>query len=529
MSERHVLAWDLGTSGAKAGIVSASGEVLASEFEPTALYLDNGGAEQRPGEWWEALCRATLRLLGRELVPRASIAAFGVTAQWSGTVAVDAAGEALGNAIIWMDSRGAEQVERLCGGFPEVQGYALHKLWRWMRLTGGAPGHAGKDPLAHILWLRENRPATYERAKKFLEPKDYLTYRLSGRLAASYDSIALHWVTDNRNPERITYDEGLLALAGIARDKLPELVPATETLGSLRPELAERFGLGANVAITASAPDVHSAAIGAGTTRDHRTHLYVGTSSWISCHVPQKKTDVLHNMAALPAGIPGRYLLLNEQESAGACLTHLRDKLFFPSDALSAAPAPQDFFPAFDRVASASPPGAKNLLFLPWLYGERTPVEDRNLRGAFFNYSLEHERSDIARATLEGIAYNSRWLFGHVERFVGERVEALRFIGGGADSTLWCQILADILDRPLLKVKAPRLSNLRGAAFIAFVGIGELDFDEIENRVAVETEFEPRREHRGRYEQLFGTYLELYRKNRSIFQRLNRKDSPSPR
>src|SRR4051794_33969605 len=128
MSERHVLAWDLGTSGAKAGIVSASGEVLASEFEPTALYLDNGGAEQRPGEWWEALCSATLRLLGRDLVPRASIAAFGVTAQWSGTVAVDAAGDALGNAIIWMDSRGAEQVERLCGGFPEVQGYALHKL-----------------------------------------------------------------------------------------------------------------------------------------------------------------------------------------------------------------------------------------------------------------------------------------------------------------------------------------------------------------------------------------------------------------
>ncbi len=522
MSARHVLAWDLGTSGAKVGLVAADGAVLASEFQPVALRLEGGGAEQRPADWWDALASATLRLLARDLVPRASIAALGVTAQWSGTVAIDARGEPLHDAIIWMDSRGAEQIQRLCGGFPEVSGYALHKLWRWMRLTGGAPGHAGKDPLAHILWLREKQPSVYERTSKFLEPKDYLTYRLTGRLAASYDSIALHWVTDNRDAGRVVYDDGLLALAGLERGKLPELVPSTEPLGQLLPEHAQRFGLEKDVLVTASAPDVHSAAIGAGTTRDHAVHLYIGTSSWISCHVPKKKTDVLHNMAALPAAIPGRYLLLNEQETAGACLTHLRDKLFFADDALSVGPAPPRFFEAFDQVAQSSPPGARDLLFLPWLYGERTPVEDRALRGAFFNYSLEHERADVARATLEGIAHNVRWLFGHVESFVGARVDTLRFIGGGADSELWCQILADVLDRAVLKVKSPRLSNLRGAAFISFVALGELGFADVEQRVAIEQSFEPRREYRALYERLFGEYRELYRKNRAIFQRLNR-------
>ena len=160
-------------------------------------------------------------------------------------------------------------------------------------------------------------------------------------------------------------------------------------------------------------------------------------------------------------------------------------------------------------------------MFLPWLYGERTPVEDRALRGAFFNYSLEHQRSDVARAVLEGVALNVRWLFEHVQNFAGERMPELRFIGGGADSAIWSQILSDVLGCSLKKVKSPRLSNLRGAAFIAFVGLGEFDFDAVEARVPVERTFEPQHEHRQLYQQLFGEFRELHRKNRDIFRRLN--------
>jgi xylulokinase len=528
MSTRYVLAWDLGTSGAKAGIVSPKGDVLGSEFEPTELLLDGGGAEQRPEDWWRALSTATQRLLARELVPRSSIAALGVTAQWSGTVAIDADGKPVMNAIIWMDARGARHVRKMSGGFPEASGYSLAKLWRWVRLTGGAPVHSGKDPIAHILWLREARPDLYARTHKFLEPKDYLTFLLTGRIAATFDSIALHWLTDNRNPNTIRYDDALLRIAGLERSQLPELVAAPSLLGPLLKVHAERFGLSREVVVTASAPDVHSAAIGAGTTRNFATHLYIGTSAWLACHMPRKKTDIQHNMAALPAAIPGRYLLLNEQESAGACLTHVRDKLFFADDELSLGQAPSDFFQAFDRVAARAPAGARRLLFLPWLYGERTPVEDHALRGAFFNYSLEHERSDVARAVLEGVAFNLRWLFGHVQRFAGQPIEELRFIGGGADSALWSQILADVLGCRLLKVQAPRLANLRGAAFIAFVGLHELDFDEVEQRVRVERTFEPEPKHRGLYQSLFGEFLELHAKNRAIFHRLNSESKASP-
>jgi xylulokinase len=396
-----------------------------------------------------------------------------------------------------------------------------------VRLTGGAPARSGKDSLSHVVYLKGERPKIYEQTHRFLEPKDYLTYRLTGRLTASFDSIALHWVTDNRDSRAVKYDASLLELAGLERSKLPDLVPSTELLGPLLPELRERFGLSPSVRVASGAPDLHSAAIGAGTTKDLAAHLYVGTSSWIACHVAEKKTDVQHNMAALPAAIPGRYLLMNEQESAGACLTHVRDKLFFPNDDLGAAPPPADYFKRFDRVAAQARPGSSGLVFLPWLYGERTPVEDPALRGGFLNYSLSHERSDVLRSVLEGVAYNSRWLFGCVEEFAGRRIEELRFIGGGAESTLWTQIFADVLDRPLLRVKDPMMSNLRGAALIAFVGQKELSFDDVERRVAVTERVAPRRENRAIYDRMFSEFMAFHASAHPIFERLNAKAKPT--
>jgi xylulokinase len=518
---RHVLAWDLGTSGAKVGIVNLDGEVLGTEMEPTELILlPDGGAEQRADDWWRALSLATERLLARELVPRASIAAIGVTAQWAGTVAIDAAGTVLHNALIWMDSRGAVHSRRLVSGLFSIEGYSPWKLARWVRLTGGAPGRSGKDPFAHILWIKHEHPELYARTHKLLEPKDYLTFRLSGRVAASFESIALHWVTDNRDPDRVRYDPGLLELAGLEREKLPDLCRAVDVLGPLLPEHRERFGLGADTVVACGAPDVHAAAIGSGATRDFDAHLYVGTSLWIACHVPEKKTSLTHNMAALPAALPGRYLLLNDQETAGACLVHLRDKLFFPKDELGEA-APPDVFAAFDRIAASSPPGSRGLIFLPWLYGERTPVEDHKLRGGWVNYSLMHERRDVLRAVLEGVAMNARWLLSHVSAFLGRSLPELRFIGGGARSELWTQIFADVLGRPIQVVRQPLEANLRGAALIAFAALGELAFDAVPARVPVVRQALPRAENAAVYDRAFGEFLALHRATRPIFHRLN--------
>jgi hypothetical protein len=205
-----------------------------------------------------------------------------------------------------MDSRGAPYVRRITGGVVKVQGYGVVKLARWLRVTAGLPARSGKDPIAHILWLKHEEPETYRRAHMFLEPKDWLNARLTGRLATSFDSIALRWVTDNRHPDRIRYDPALLRLAGIEDSPLPELLAATDILGPLSAEPAAALGVPAGIPVVVGTPDLESAAIGSGATRDYQAHLYIGTSSWLTCHVPFKKTSLLHNMASPPSPVPGK-------------------------------------------------------------------------------------------------------------------------------------------------------------------------------------------------------------------------------
>lgn len=514
-----ILAIDLGTSALKVALVSTAGKVLGLETEAIRLeLLPGGGAEQDPQEWWGAVKVTAARLLARDLVPRGQIVAVGCTSQWSGTVPVDREGRPLMKAVIWMDSRGAPDVRRITGGPVRVAGYGADKLWRWVRKTGGIPGLTGKDSIAHILFIQRRYPEIYRSTHKFLEPKDFLNFRLTGRYAASYDSIALHWVTDNRDLSRVRYDPELLAIAGIDRGKLPDLVPATALLGRIKADVAAQLGLSGDVQVVAGTPDVQSAAIGSGATRDLEAHLYVGTSSWLTCHVPFKKTDLLRNMASLPSAIPGRYLVADEQETAGA---FLRDNVLFHRDGMPTGEMPPNVFGLFDELAAGVPPGSDGVIFTPWLYGERTPVEDHTLRGGFHNLSLQATRPHLIRAVLEGVAYNARWLLGAVEIFVRRRLDPIRMIGGGAQSDLWCQIFADVLDRAIEQVRDPLEANVRGAAIVASVGMGYLTFDEAPDLVEVARSFQPSVENRGRYDQLFKAFIELYRRNKKIYARLN--------
>lgn len=521
--DRYVLAIDLGTSGPKVALISTRGEVVHHEFEPTPLsLLPGGGAEQNPDDWWTAITTAVQRLLAQELVPRDAIAAVSCTGQWSGTVAVDPAGRPLMNAIIWMDSRGAPYVRRVTGGWPEIERYDVGKLVTWIRLTGGSPTHSGKDSLAHILYLQHERPDIYRAAGKFLEPKDYINLRLTGRSAAGYDSITLYWLTDNRDIRHVDYAPKLLALTGIARDKLPDLVQAVDMLGPLRPEVAREWGLPEGVQVVTGAPDVHSAAIGSGAVQDCAAHLYIGTSSWLVCHVPFKKTDPAHNMASLPSAIPGRYLVINAQETAGACLALLRDHVIYPDDEFATGRPPQAGYALFDQVAARVPAGADKLIFTPWLYGERAPVEDAAVRGGFFNLTLRTTRAHMVRAVFEGVAYNSRWLLDYVEKFTGRRLDAVTMVGGGAASGVWCQIVADVFNRPVRQARDPILANARGAAFLAAAALGDLTFEEIPERVEIARVYTPDPANRGIYDELFGEFVNLYQSTRAIYARLNR-------
>ena len=520
-----MLAIDLGTSGPKVALVTLDAEVLTWETRPTRLSLSSqGGAEQDPEDWWQAICGASRAVLDRS-GGADRVVAVAVTCHWAGTVAVDGAGTPLRPAIIWMDSRGARTMPELCGGLIRVEGYGITKLAHWLRKTGGAPSLAGKEPIAHLMLLRRTEPQLYAKAAMFLEPKDWLNHRLTGVFAATYDSIALHWVTDNRDIHNIRYDPALLDLVGLPREKLPDLCGATERIGTLTREAAGDLGLSparaADIEVIGGTPDVQSAAVGSGAVLDGQAHVYIGTSSWITCHVPYKKTDLFHNMASLPSPLPGRYFVANAQETAGACLEFVRDQLLFPDDGLGTGPIPDDFWPRLERVAEAAPPGSGGLIFTPWLYGERCPVADEHVRGGFHNLSLRHGRAELIRSIHEGVAFNTRWLLKYLERFIKARCEPIRFIGGGATSRLWCQIMADVLDREIAQVVDTRACNARGAALLASVGLGHLKVEDIPARVGIAESFTPRPEHRELYERQFAAFLRIFATNRPIHRRLN--------
>ncbi len=510
--EEYVLAVDLGTGGPKVAVVTATGRIVAHATEPVALHLlEGGGAEQDPHEWWSAICTAAHRALADAAVPVEDLIGVGCTAQWSGTVAVGADGSPLMRAIIWMDSRGNQAIRKVAGGSVNVLGYDPRKILRWVQVTGGAPGLSGKDPVSHILFIRDEFPDVYAQTATFLEPVDYLNLRLTGRTCASFDSIAAHWVTDNRAIDRVAYDKRLLEVTGLDRATLPDLVPPGSIVGSLTAEAASDLGVPAGLPVAAGSGDVHSAVFGSGAVADYDAHLYIGTSSWISAHVPFKKTAPTSNVASIPAALAGRYIIADEHETAGACLTFLRDNLGFAPD-----------FEAMNAMVDEVEPGSGRVLFTPWLNGERSPVDDHTIRGGFHNLSLSTTRAQMVRAVYEGVAFNSRWLLEAVEKFADRRLDSLAFIGGGANSDQWAQIHADVLGREIRQVAEPVLANVRGAALITLVALGRITVDQIPGRVEIRRAFSPDPANASEYDTLFREFVALYKQTKGIFKRLNR-------
>jgi xylulokinase len=518
----YVLAVDLGTGGPKAALLSATGRIAAHAFQAVGIHLtDDGGAEQSADEWWAAVVTAARKAIADSGVAPDNIVGVGCTSQWLGTVAVDREGHAIEPAIIWMDSRGAQAIRNTVRGAVNVQGYSPSKLIPWVRKTGGIPSLSGKDPVGHIHFLREHRPDVYRAADVFLEPVDYLNLRLTGLARASHDSITAHWVTDNRDIHAIAYDDGLIALAGLERAKLPDLVATGSVLGGLTPHAAAELGLLPGTPVVTGTGDLHSAAVGSGAVADFDAHLYIGTSSWISCHVPFKKTDALTNVASIPSGLPGRYVVADEHETGGACLTWLRDNVLFPRDALGEAPAPDDFFAVLNDVAASVPAGAHGVLFTPWLNGERTPVDDHTIRGGFHNLSLSSTRADMVRAVLDGVALNSAWLLGPVEKFCKRRFASLAFIGGGANSDLWSQIHADATGRTVRQTKDPVLANVRGAGLLTLLALGHLRVQDIPATVEIKATYEPDPAAAKFYADLLEEFVNLYKETKGIHRRLN--------
>ena len=519
---KTILAVDLGTSGMKVALISTHGEVLGWESEEVKLYLTpDGGSEQNPEEWWAAFLKASDRLLQRNVVPSSSVCAVCCSTQGEGTVAVDRQGKALMNCVLWMDMRGASHLRKQFKGLINYNGMSVDNIQRWIRLTGGMPSETGKDPAGHMLLIRDKFPQVYEKTYKFLNVLDFLNLRLTGCFSATYDSILTSWVTDNRSPDDIHYHRTLLEKSGIDPDKFPEIVPCTAVLGSLKKEVAEQLGLSEDVKVVAGSIDNTASAVGSGAVSDYMSHLYIGTSSWIAAHVPFKKTDIFSSLASVPGAVPGRYLLTALQATAGGNLNFLKDNIIYHKDELLQEEQVPDVYKVLDKIVADVPAGSNGILYTPWIWGERAPVDDRYVRAGLYNISLHNNRADIIRAFFEGVALNTRWLVGPVEKFLGRKMQSINIVGGGGSSDVWCQIFADVLNMQVNQVSNPIQANAAGAAFIAAAGLGEISFEDVPALVQFKHSYQPDSRNRVLYDEKFEIFTGIYKQLKNTYQRLN--------
>ncbi len=508
------IAVDLGTGGPKVGLVTHHGDILWHGFAAVETrFTEDGGATQDADQWWTAIGALIRRALAADVVAPTRIGSVSITGQYASTVPVDGAGEPVDDAVLWRDTRGGPHARERFGG--RVAGYDVRTVATWIRRTGGAPSLSGADPIGQRLFLAAERSDTVVAARWMLEPIDQLTMRFTGVANASPASMATAWLIDTRRPGRYTYDDSLVRRAGIEAHQLPPLGPTNRFVGTVLPSVAATLGLPDGVRVTAALPDLHTAALGSGAVGLHRAHLALSTSSWISAPVRAKKTDVTRQIATVP-GLRHDDLLIIDNHEVGASALE-----WFRTSVASTA----DHHPAHDDItalAATAAPGSGDVLFTPWLAGERSPVDDPNARAGFHNLSLGTGRAELARAVLEGVAYNSRWLHEAVEKFAGTRLDPIRIVGGGAQSDLWCEIHADVLDRTIERPAEPVLANLRGAGLAAGIAAGELRVDDVADLVPVEATFTPNPAHRGTYDRLFAEFPGRYKAARAMFARLNR-------
>ncbi len=283
-------------------------------------------------------------------------------------------------------------------------------------------------------------------------------------------------------------------------------------MGMVQPSVAAELGIGDSVAVVTGSPDLHTAAIGSGAMRIGDAHMALSTTGWIGVPIGRKKTDVIRQVATVPGLDERSYLVANNHETAGMCLQWFR--LILGEGELD--------YGALTDLAAASAPGAGGVIFTPWLKGERSPVADRSARAGFHGMGLATTRADLIRAVMEGVAYNNVWLLAAVEKFVGNRIDHIRMIGGGAQSDLWCQIHADTMNRTIEQVADPLYCGLRGAALSAGVALGLVTAVDVRDLVEVRRTFRPDPANRVTYDRLYREFPGLYSMQKKFFRRLAR-------
>lgn len=527
----HIIAHDVGTTGNKSCIykISDTIELVDSFLTEYPLYTTpEGGAEQRAEDWWNAVCAATKTIMRRSRLKQAAIEGIAFCCQMQGSVLVDAGGRALRNPMIYLDGRSTAQISRsLYNGIIKIDKWNARKTLRSLLITGGLAGTA-KDPLWKYHWVRDNEPEIFEKTRWWLDVKDYLTLRATGECAMTYDSAHLTWVYDTR-PGKLGWSKRMCAMFDVDMRHLPPVLGSTDVIGGLTKEAASQMGLAPGIPVFGGGGDTSLIAIGSGCLEVNDTHIYIGTSGWVLANVDRRMVDVGNFIASILGAIPGGYNYVAEQETSGLCLQWVRDHLALDEigvflGARHAADKNREYeslYQFLNKKVEETEPGSGGVIFTPWLHGNRSPREDAHARGMFFNLGLSTGKRQMIRSVLEGVAFHKRWMLEAVEKRIPRR-ENLRFVGGGARSPVWCQILADVTGRRIETIDNCQNAGTIGAAVVCGVGLGAVkSFGEAKRLIPVKKAYEPRREFRADYDVQFRVFKELYRNNRKLFKILN--------
>jgi xylulokinase len=508
---RYILAHDVGTGGDKAVITDLEGRMVHASYEPYPVrYPRPGWAEQDPQALWQALARTTQRVLAEAEIGPERILGVGISGQMFNLLPVDERGRPLTPLLSWLDVRSVDQADRL------LESDLPKRLYAW---TGNIP--TAKDIIPKILWFKEARPELWDQTAKLLDCKEYLLYRLTGRLVTDYHGASVYFLFD---PYEKRWSEQACQALGIPIEWLPEPFPCTEVIGEVTQAAAQATGLATGTPVVACAGDVAVAQSGSGANAAGKAHLCVGTATWVGV-----STDVFRNNPEKPFwGLshidPDKWILAGEMETGGGALMWFREALCQWEDQQAQASG-RSTYELLSEMAESVAPGSDRLLFLPWLSGERAPVLDHHARGGFVGLSLGHEKRHMARAVMESVGYHLRWIMEEMEA-LGIRVPTLRAIGGGSRSPTWTQIISDITGRPLEVVEHAQQAGARGAALCVAVGLGIYpDVEAVDALIQVDHTVEPRKgEGTGVYGPLYRTYRELYQVLAPVYRQLHRME-----
>ncbi len=503
----YILAHDLGTSGNKATLYAADGTARGSVLAAYDTHFFNGcWAEQNPDDWWKAVCDSTRELLVRARVDPRDVAVVALSGQMMGCTPVDAEGRALRPSMLYCDQRATAEADAILSRMSLADFYRIvgHRV-------------SASYSLEKLMWLRANEPEVFAKTAKTLCAKDYVNFRLTGRMATDYSDAS---GTNAFDINTFKWSEEVLACAEIPPDLFPEALPSTAILGGVTSEAAAATGLLEGTPVAVGGGDGSAAGVGVGCVRPGSAYNCMGSSSWIALTVKDPVVDPEMRTMNWAHCVPGYLHPSGTMQTAGSSFKWLAEQLC-AEEAAEAARTGGSKYALIDEKAASSPVGANGVLFLPYMLGERTPWWNPDARGAFIGLNLATKRADMLRAVLEGVAMNLGYI---VDIFRAGNVSfenGLRIIGGGAQSRVLRQILADACNCPVHTLQSTAEATSMGAAIIGGVACGMFpDFDVVDDLLKTSETVNPdpsRAEfYRGRtqvlvkaYKSLVGVYADL--------------------